>query len=353
MINLNWKRFYKPRQEEVVGLDIGSSSIKLVQLRKNTSGYSVIAAGIIDFDNGTDDDKAAEETNIVKAISDCMQSTGIRTRLAVCNVAGPEVAVRNFKFPLLPPEEVESAVMLEASQVCPFNIADGTLDYRLLQNGRNNTCGIFVAATNKLIERKKQLAENASLRCVLMDVDGLAILNCFSAYEKCKAGQATAILNIGNSNTNLAIISDNGLPFVRDLPYAGRHIIEKIAADHSVQAETITRILSGRNGTEQSHLELGESLAKACEKLIADVTDTLRYYASQEKADLVEKILVCGGFASTKGLLEMLGSKLPEEVVLWNPFDKMECDSGKPCQDILRKRGYEMAVAAGLAMRSI
>ena len=100
-------------------------------------------------------------------------------------------------------------------------------------------------------------------------------------------------------------------------------------------------------------MDIGESLAKACHKLIVDVTDTLRYYAAQEKSTAVEKIFVCGGFALVKGFVELLDNQLPAKAVLWNPFDKIRCDAGQNYRDILQKNGPAMAVAAGLAMRSI
>jgi type IV pilus assembly protein PilM len=350
--DLNWKNFLNLGHDEVLGLDVGSSAVKIVQLRKQNDGYAVTAAGFTEIQNATKGDKSAREANIAKAIYDCLRLSRACTKLAVCGVCGPEVAVRYFKFPSLQPEEIDGAVMLEASQVCPFDINDSTVDYRLMPNGQNSVCGVFVAATNKLIERKSQLAKYASLNCVLMDVNGLALLNCASQYEKPKPGQAIAVLNIDSTYTTLAIMNDN-LPFVRDIAYAGDNITEQIAAEQNVSRETITRILIGQANPNHLQLELGNSLAKACEKLVSDVTGTLRYYTSQEKSGTVEKIYVCGGFALAKGFVQMLTNKLTEKVVLLNPFDKIRCDAGKSCIDILQQNGPAMAIAAGLAMRSI
>jgi type IV pilus assembly protein PilM len=220
-------------------------------------------------------------------------------------------------------------------------------------DGEDSVCGVLVAATNKLIKGKSQLAQEASLNTVLMDVDGLALLNCFGEYEKPETSRTTAILNVGSSSTNLAIMGDNSLPFVRDIAYAGETIVKEIADENGVAPETVSRILSGCENSDSTQLEIGDSLKKACRKLIVDVTKTLRYYTAQEKSTIVEKIFVCGGFAMVKGFVEMLDEQLPAAVVLWNPFDKIGCDAGQQCRDILQKSGPAMAVAAGLAMRSI
>ena len=86
---------------------------------------------------------------------------------------------------------------------------------------------------------------------------------------------------------------------------------------------------------------------------MAEVTDTLRYHGTQEKSAAVEKLLVCGGFALAKGFVEALGNQLSPAVELWNPFDKIRCQTTKSCEAIIHNNGPALAVAAGLAMRSI
>lgn len=350
----NWKRLVGRRQTQVLGVDIGSAAVKMVELQKSRSGWSVTAAARAEIGSQpADDSDAKRDINTAKAIKECLSSTGSQTRLAVCGVCGPEVAVRSFKFPTLPAAEVEGAVLLEASQVCPFNIDESTVDYQVIPNGKDFVSGVLVAATNKLIERKRQASQNASLSNVLMDVDGLALLNCFSGYEKAKAGKTTAILNVGNSYTNLAIMGDNNIPFVRDIAYAGNDIVKEIAGEKGISTEAVIKHLSGGDDSSSGGLELGDSLGKACAKLITDVTETLRYYSAQEKSTAVEKIFVCGGFALVKGFVELLDSKLTAKAELWNPLGKERCEGGSSCREILEKHGPAMTVAAGLAMRSI
>ena len=355
-IKLDWKRLLSPKRRELMGLDIGSSAVKMVQLRKDDTQWVVTAAAIVDIDRdgkGNVDDK---EINTIRAIHSCLQSSGIQTKLAVCGVCGPEVAVRCFKFPSLPPEEMASAVLLEAEQVCPFNVDNGLIDYQLIGDGqdKDGVEGVLVAATSKLIKRKSELVKQAALSGVLMDVDGLALLNCLSEYERLDNDRAIAVLNIGSSYTNLAIMSnDDFLPFIRDMAYGSDDIAAIIAAEKGLSTDTVSRILSGCEEPGRHQLESGGSLKKACQKLIVDVNGTLRYYVAQEKSVLVEKIFVCGGFALVEGFVELLDSQLSTTAVLWNPFEKMHCEAGRHCEDILRRNGPAMAVAAGLAMRSI
>lgn len=331
----DWKQLFKRSKAEVFGLDIGSSTVKIVQLHKDKAGYTVTAASIADIAGEKEGNN--KEANTIKAIQECLESVAVQSQLAVCSICGPEVAVRYFKFPSLAAEEVQGAVLLEAEQVCPFNINDGIVDYQLIPNGKE-TRGVLIAATNKEIKRKSQFAKEAALDCVLMDVDGLALLNCYheSQHHKLQPKRTVAILNVGSSFANLVITGKNTSPLVRDVAYAGGDM-----AALSTKKD---------DRGKKSNFKLPE---KACEKLITDVTNTLRYYMAQQESVIVEKIYVCGSFALVEGFVELLSNQLPAEVVLWNPFEKMRCEAGQSCRDILDKKGPAMAVAAGLAMRQI
>jgi type IV pilus assembly protein PilM len=338
-------------QNEVLGLDIGSSSVKIIQLRTNGENRTVSKAGIIDICSSAEDSNH-NEAETVKAIRNCFRTSGARTRLAVCSVCGSEVAVRDFSFPDLLPDEVASAVMLEASQVCPFNVDDGAVDYQVIDKDSNQLTGVLVAATNKLVRTKTHLASSASLKNVLMDVDGLALLNCLEQCEDPDIVKTTAVLNVGNNYTTLAVVGRDSVPFVRDMTFAGNDIINRLAELNDVSPDQIRHLLSEEEGSSEAGFDIQSSLASACEKIITDVTSTLRYYTAQGKTEFIEKVLVCGGFALVKGFVELLDNHLPAKVELWNPFDRIQCDDAG-CKDILKEKGPAMAVAAGLAMRGI
>jgi len=341
-------------KDTILGLDIGSSTVKVVALQKDDAGYSVIAIGMREI-AASKNDYDQHRINTVKAIRQCFEQTKIKTKMAVCGVSGPEVAVRDFEFAPLSAEDIEAAVLLEASQVCPFNAADSSVGYHLIPNGDDKTRGVLVAATNTLIRNKVQLAKEARLNCVMMDVDGLALLNCFNGLangpEKSGSNQTVAILNVGGTHTTLAIMDNDGWPFIRDMTYAGNDIVAQIAAMNNTSTEIVRGVLSGDSAADQA--DLSDSLEKACHKLIADVGETLRYYTAQSASANVEKLFVCGGFALTGGFVELLNRRLGVEAVLWNPFDKICPNANRQYEDIYAKNGPAMAVAAGLAMRTI
>jgi type IV pilus assembly protein PilM len=187
----------------------------------------------------------------------------------------------------------------------------------------------------------------------MVDMDGLALLNCFRGCQKYEAGQAIAILNVGSSYATLAITNSDNLPFIRDLTYVSGVITEHNASKDDVSTRTAENVLAGHENLDKIQLKLGDGFEAVWRKLMIDIAETLRYYAVQKKSEMVEKVFVCGGFALVEGFMDLLSSRLPVATVLWNPFDKMSCDASLPCADILRKKGPAMAVAAGLAMRAM
>ena len=343
-------------RQEVMGVDIGSSAVKIVQLRRASNHWLVTAAGIVDISDKGVDNPGRKETNSARAIHNCMRLSGIKTKLAVCGVGGAEVAVRNFEFPIIPDEQIERAIMLEAKQVCPFNTDQVAVDYRLIPDGEGKTRGYLVVATDRLIKSMVRLADRAHLNCALMDVDGLALLNCFNELEKPEKNHGTAILNIGSNCTTFTVEGEGGWPFIRNLGYAGDSIIEGIAAENEMTPDAVKAMFAG--DPKEITANIQGSFKRACDRLITDIVKTVRYYGAQERSSDIRKILVCGGFALFGELVKILEGSLPMDVKLWNPFEKMRCHVGRNhrgilVKSILRKNGPAMAVAAGLAMRAI
>jgi type IV pilus assembly protein PilM len=352
-VKLDLKKILGLKFGDLVGLDIGSSSVKLVQLTRNENGYEVLAAGVVPIDTAGEKTPQAVELRTIRAITECCRAAAIQNNNAVGSVCGPDVAVRYFKFPTIPSDEVASAISLEAEQVCPFSIDDSVIDYEIIPDSSDTVRGVMVAATNKVVRQKEKLLKDASLTPVLMDVDGLALFNCLNETEDFASDQAIAILNIGHTFSTLVISGDNCVPFVRDTNHAGQSITGELLHSTGLSRKQVLDILFNDGGDVEQQQLVEENLGAACEVLLEDITGTLRFYSAQKKTLFIEKIYVCGGFSQARGFVELLSSRLPAEAILWNPFEKMPCRGDSQCESILQKNGPSLAVAGGLAMRSI
>jgi type IV pilus assembly protein PilM len=349
-------------KRQIFGLDIGSTHIKAVQLNKELRGYTLTAVHVCPIAPWGSDKKVYEQ-NTIKAIRQCIESTNIQTRFAVCGVSGPDVAVRTFELPQMKPEELKGAITFEAAQVCPFDVSHNTIDFHVIHNDKPRASGFFVAANKGIVELKKHMAGSANLRCVLMDVDGLALLNAFNQLDnkkqhnrKDKEGegdQTKAILNIGSNHTTLAIQKGTTAPLIRDITYAGHSILAEMHIPQEVLGEEINSLLEQRSQNDPAGYEA--ALEQACRYLLEDVTKTLKYYENQNNITSIKQLWICGGSALIPGLVKLLNTKCPIEADLWNPFEHIKCniDSNNNEKKGISKIGPMLAVAIGLAMRSI
>lgn len=358
---LNFKRLLYG-SEDVFGLDVGSSYVKAVQLRQDEQGYSVVTAGWSQIAQDGANDRAKID-NVVKAIRKCIKSAQIKTKYAVCGISGPSVALRRFRFPAIGAEEIETAVLSEAQQACPFEQGQFIVDYQLFENNTVDDLrepsksqksrairGVLAAATMDIIGHKSQVVKAASLSCVLIDVDGLALLNCFLECEKHERGEPIGVICVGSKITNFAILGVDGVPFVRDISHAADEIVADIANKQNVSSQVVRDILDGSSDKDIAEFE--GSMERVCAGLTGDIVQTLRYYSAQE-GQTVRRIYVCGGFARAKGFVELLDSQLPAEAVVWNPFERMHFDGSGSSAKMLKEHGCRLALAAGLAMRTI
>jgi len=377
------------RKKNLVGLDIDTLAVRMVQLRRDDAGYVVTGACATEV-SPWGDDPELRRIHTIRAIQHGLSQCRIEGKLAVCGLRGPEVVVRGFEFPSLPDEEIGAAVGLEASQICPFSTDESTFDYQVTSTDGRKTRGFWVAANNSLIRSTRQLVHEAGLRCTMIDVAGLALLSCMVNCEDGKPRTAEdggdfrsrpAVLDIGGGCTTIAIMDPAGRPFIRDIGSGSDEILRRMAASARVPLE-IARSALLNHGLELSiagplqveiprpqaddEVLLWDYLEGACAELVEDIATTLRYYAAQHGSRTpaqgnapgagcarVEKLLVCGPFSGLEDFIELLQAKLYVDVVPWNPVEAMTCDAGQTpdLAAVLHEAGGSMALAAGLAMR--
>jgi len=344
------------QRKSLVGLDIDTSAVRMVQLRIEDGEPIVLRAGISHIAPWSGDPQL-RQINTIRAIKDGLASSNIRSRLAACGLRGPEVVVRGFEFPALPPEEIEGAIQLEVSQICPFLAEESTLDYQVTSNRDRKTRGFWVAATHGLIENTRQMVTKAGMHCTLADVAGLALLNLLR-HEHARPqaddrDQETddpllqdAVLNVGASWATIAIADPAGRPFVRDVACGD-------GADRHPSFAAARGGAEGSLAMENDWDAPGSCRPAIDDSLVEDVVTTLRCYAAQNGGAQVDRLLVCGGPADPEDLVESLRERLDAEVEPWNPVAGMRCEAGPACESLRCDSGHSLAVAAGLALRSV
>ena len=323
----------------VTGLDVGSVSVKLVELEQEAGKYIVTEASSVDM---------VLPIGVSNTIKEAISAAKGSSKNVVAGVCGPDVALWRFDFTNLPDEAISGAVNVEASQICPFDVNDGYLSYQMVPTDTEGIkSGFFVAASKNIVNQRVNQVTKSGLNCVMLDSDHLALLNCYNALEINDENGTTAIINVGHQITSVVIPDKNGIPFVRDLHTAG-DVINSIYADlNDISYEQAREQILSSNFP----VDMDCPLSTACLNLIDEINRTLRFCMTEKKIQDISRIFLCGGFSLSDSFLEVCQMHLGKPVVRWNPFDKMEVR--KELQEDLAKKGPAMVVAAGLAMRSL
>ncbi|HDS85289.1 MAG TPA: hypothetical protein ENN97_08870 [Phycisphaerales bacterium] len=353
------KQCFKPAQRGHIGLDIGSGAVKLVALRPGTTGWSATGAAWADIAPFDPEDKAGQYAHTLDALRDCIkQTSAISVRHVVCGLAGPDVVVRGFSFPMMPQSQIEKAVHFEAQQVCPMDMRSSVLDYQLLESatGEGQTpkklSGVLVVGVEQTISERCRLVKEAGAKTALIDADGLAALNCLSALDDLDRYHTAALIDIGRHSTHIILLGADGLPFVRDLNMGVQTIIEQICQTLKSDPDTVRDRLWGASKKPIPD-DMLMAFHHAARGLVMSINETLKYYASREKGQSVQKVYLCGGGAQISLLVELLCDALPTETAVFDPFETIHVDAGIPGADLLNTRGPAFTAATGLAMRTI
>jgi type IV pilus assembly protein PilM len=345
----------------IIGLDVGTTAVKAAQIRRTGDHFAVV--GLARAVIAGEPSAANRQEQVATAIQSCLRELDGTKAEVVCGLSGPDVVVRTFDLPALPRKQLASAVELEAAQICPFDIQEGAVAFQVLQgtvpkaepkrNGDKaaRVAGVLAAAKKDVITRLQDLCLRSNAHCVMMDVDGLALLNCLQACRTSPPGQAALVLNVGSAYTNLAILSDDGLPFVFDITCGGQDIVGQLCQSTGMDRKAIVTFLDGAEEKNSASEALQSGLKKACSPLAERVKDTMRYHVAKKSGPEMSKVLVCGGVARSQAFLKALGHLLERQVELWDPLASLSCVSAVSKSD-LAPSGPQFAVALGLGMRS-
>jgi len=337
---------FRRRSDSLIGLDIGSSSVKALQFSSDTGRLKLEHAALVGIEsNGNWRDATA------KAIHDAISQIG-KYREVAASVAGPSVAVRHLRFPRLSPDELKGALWWEGAQVIPFDMEDVFTDFQVMGNRENETERLdvlFVAAARQVVNDRISLLRECGLEPRVIDVDSLAILNCFLETVGIRGNGPVAILNIGARLTNLAIVNDNSTPFIRDIMTAGNDFSQAVAEAMDIPFPQAERLKTEEIRSIPSHaVDLMESKIRG---LIEELTGSFKYYQAKEAGGEPKTVFLTGGTTGLPYLRSLISDELGLPVRLWNPLENAKIDHGEFDQPFIREIGPFMAVAAGLALR--
>src|ERR1017187_10564050 len=274
------------KQKALVGLDIGSSSIKAVELKGTKQGYELVSFGLEPLAQDTVVDGAIMDAPLVAgAISNIFETQKIKTKNVATSVSGHSVIVKRVPLPLMTEEELFDRIPSEASQHIPFDIADVNLSYQLLESMDSQMDVLLVAVKKDKILNHTNVLAQAGKTPVVVDIDAFGLQNCFEMNYEPDAGQTVALLNIGASVMNINIVR-GGIPlFTRDVSVGGNQYTDALQKELDLSFDDAERLKKGDVIAGVSDEHRGTILRSVSDILILEIQKTFDFFRASASGE--------------------------------------------------------------------
>lgn len=347
----------KRGKTSMVGVDVGSSSVKAVELQGKSGDFQLLSLGFETLQSDSVVDGQIMELNAVSnAIGNIFNEHKIKSSKVAAGVNGHSVIVKNIVLPQMTDDELQESFAWHAEEHIPFDITDVNLDYHVTSRTDDAIHVLMAACKRDKIANLKQAIQLAGKQPAVIDVDAFALQNCYELNYEPKSGQVVALLNIGASTTNINILNGAQSVFTRDATFGGNQYTSLLQKELGLtfdQAESVKRGMPLPEGADQR--EIGPILDAVSDILALEIQKTMDFYraTAEDGESEVQSILVSGGGSKLKGLVEFLSHRFEIPVEMFDPFRKIRVDARGFDPEYMREIVPEMAIAVGLALRGV
>jgi len=345
------------KKKNVIGLDVGSSSIKLVELNIGKTGYKLQNLSISPLPpEAIVDGALMDSVTIIDTIRDLISSSKVKTKDVVTSVSGHSVIVKKITLPFMTEAELEESIKWEAERYIPFDINDVNIDFQILGTGAENPevmDVILVAAKKDIINDYVSVIMEAGLNPVIIDIDAFALENMLGINYDLERDETVAIANVGASTTNINIIKNNVSAFTRDIFKGGNQVTEEIQRQLHIDYEEAEKIKVGTKVDITSQSIIQNVMRTASESLAVEIGNSLDFFQSTTTYEKMGKLYLSGGGSKIKDFDITLQQQIGVPVEVVNPFKKIEYNEKNFDIEYLREIGPIMAVGVGLASRKV
>lgn len=339
-----------------VGLDIGSSSIKVVQAKPGKKGTQVLAFGLEPLPPQTIvDGTIMNQSAVVDAIRALWSRLKIRQKEVSLAIAGHSVIIKKIAVPPMTNDELAEQIPWEAEHHIPFAKDDVEIDYQVInkQNAAGQMELLLVAAKKEVVHDYAAVAREASLVPQVIDVAAFTVQNAFEVNYQTAPGETVVLVNIGAAISNINIMRDNVSAFTRDVTIGGNAFTEEIQKQLNISYDEAEALKVGGHGESDAVVpqEVERVIQGVAEQLGGEIQRSLDFYASTAPDGAVSRVYLSGGTARIPALFKVIEARAGVPVEVLNPFKNIEIDNRKFDPAVILAAAPAAAVAVGLALR--
>jgi type IV pilus assembly protein PilM len=336
----------------IVGLDIGSSSIKAVELKKSRGGIELAHVGVEPLANDVVvDSMIMDSPAVASAITKLFTESGIKSKSVATSVSGHSVIVKRINVATMTEDQLSESINTEAAQHIPFDIADVNIDYQILSDDLSGPQMdvLLVAVKKDKILNYTNVLSMAGKAPTIVDIDVFALQNCYEYNYEPSPGSTVALLNLGASVMNINILKGSNPLFTRDVSVGGHQYTDALQKELDLSFDDAESLKLGeRVGTVSEDAKL-PILQQVTEIIVLEIQKTFDFFRATAAGEHIERIYLAGGSSMVPGLMEALRQEFSLPVEVMNPFAKIDPAANS---DLIDRNAGQLAVAVGLALRS-
>ncbi|CAG0988726.1 Cell division protein FtsA [Myxococcaceae bacterium] len=349
--------FGRFKNKSIFGLDIGSSSVKAVEVKVSPKGFELVHLGVAQVPHEAIVQGAFLNAGaIADAIREAVSGAKIKSSQVAVAVSGHSVIVKKISLPTMTREELEESIRWEAEQYIPFDVNEVNLDFQILNPGavEGQMDVLLVAAKKELIDDYVNVLAEAGVTPAIIDVAAFAVANAWAANFEVRPDEVVAIANIGAQSTNINVIAAGVPAFTRDISVGGNAYTEEIQKALSITFDEAERIKLGGTSEEDSQdvvpHEVEQAMRNVSDAVIGEISRSLDFFSATSAESRISKVFLAGGSSKVPGLEARFEEKTGLPVERLNPLANMLPSSIYESDFVVDMAPF-LGVGVGLALR--
>jgi type IV pilus assembly protein PilM len=345
----------------LVGVDIGTASIKVCQVKETRKGLGLIRLGYAPLGPQVIvDGQVMDSGAVIEALQKVFHDAKIRQKECALSVSGQSVIIRKITVPMMTEAELGEQIQWEAEQHIPFDIKDVHVDYQVLRRRAEASQMdlLLVAAKRDQIEEYAQLARNAKLKPMVCDIDAFTVQNLFEYSRTLPQAQTIALINVGASLSSLNIIANGVSAFTREIANGGNGITEEIQKQLNVPHDQAEAYKCGGSASADDPSRAGmvpqqvvQVIEAVSDTIAAEIQRSLDFFMATSGEGEIARIYVTGGSANLAALARAIERRARVSVETWSPVEKLTIEAKEVDPLLLQARAAQLSVALGLSLR--
>jgi len=343
------------KSKNVVGLDIGTNSVKLVEVEESKGGFRLKNFGISPIPKDSIVNGAiVNHDAVVSSIQQLLSNLKVKTRDVVASISGHPVIIKKISMPLATEEALEDSIKFEAEQYIPFDLEEVNIDYQILvvEEGKSDHMSVMLVAAKKvMINDYVKVLADAGLNPVILDIDVFALENAFEINYQMEEHQTIALVDIGASTININIIKEGLSAFTRDIFLGGNQITEDIQKHFGISFEEAETL---KTSGDINNPEFGgkEIVKQVCDAMASEIQKSLDFYSSTTY-EQVSRIYLSGGCAKISFMKDSLEEKSSIATEVIDCMRTVKYDENVFDPDYIKDITPLASVGVGLALRRL